>query len=282
MIPPKLNSLRHPNTYSVMRCRNNYFKNFVIPYVVREWNKLSTEIRNSTSYQQFRKSLLSFIKPTCSSLFSIHQPVGVKLLVRLRLGFSHLGDHKFRHNFHDTLNPLCSCSLEPETTSHYLLCCHNFSSARLALMNDLNLIDPTIYQLNETVLANILLYGDSKKSTPVLSDIYLQQNDLMTHSSKSHNYMHALYYLDSIPENAILVTADVVGLYPIIPHEVGLRALREALDKRDGKTIPTEELSKKVEFVLKNNYFEFGNKKNSKSPELQLGLNLPHHTRVFS
>ena len=35
----------------------------------------------------------------------------------------------------------------------------------------------------------------------------------------------------SIPENAILVTADVVGLYPSIPPEVGLKALREILDK---------------------------------------------------
>ena len=56
------------------------------------------------------------------------------------------------------------------------------------------------------------------------------------------------------------MTADVVGLYPSIPHEVGLRALREALDKRDEKTIATEELLKMAEFVLKNNYFEFGNK----------------------
>ena len=66
--------------------------------------------------------------------------------------------------------------------------------------------------------------------------------------------------LVSIPENAILVTADGVGLYPSIPHEVGLRALREGLDKRDKKTIPTEELLTMVEFMLKNNYFEFGTK----------------------
>ena len=37
----------------------------------------------------------------------------------------------------------------------------------------------------------------------------------------------------SIPENAILVTADVLGLYPSIPHEAGLKALREVLDKRE-------------------------------------------------
>ena len=154
-----------------MRCRNNCFKNSFIPYVVREWNRLSTEIRNSTSCQEFRKSLLSFIKATCSSLFSIHDPVSVNLLVRLRLVLSHLREYKFRHNLHGTLNPLCSCSHEPETSSHYLLCCHNFSSVLLSLMNDLHLIDPTISRLNKTALANILLYGDSKKSTSENSKI---------------------------------------------------------------------------------------------------------------
>ena len=79
-----------------------------------------------------------------------------------------------------------------------------------------------------------------------------------------------------------MVTADVVGLYPSIPHEVGLRALREALNKRDEKTIHTEELLKMAEFVLKNNYFEFGNKIKQQISGTKLGVNLSHHTRVFS
>ena len=29
-----------------------------------------------------------------------------------------LREHKFRHNFADTLNPLCSCSFETEDTEH--------------------------------------------------------------------------------------------------------------------------------------------------------------------
>ena len=165
---------------------------------MREWTKLSTEIPNLTSYQQFRKSLLSFIKPTCSTLFSNNHPDGIKLLVRLRLGFSHLREYKFRHNFHDTLN---LCNFEPETTLYYFLCCYSFSSVCSALMNDLNLIDPSISQLNETSSANILLYGDWKKSTSqnskfcrVLPNIYLQQNDLMNPYSKGHTYMHEIYY----------------------------------------------------------------------------------------
>ena len=102
---------------------------------------------------------------------SCSSPSWCQIIISVRLGFSSLRKHKFRHNFHDTLNPLYSCSLEPETTSHYLLCCHNFSSARLTLMNDPNLIGLTISQLNETALANILLYDESKKSTSENSKI---------------------------------------------------------------------------------------------------------------
>ena len=38
-------------------------------------------------------------------------------------------------------------------------------------MNDLNLNDPTISRLNETAPANMLLHGDSKKSTSENSKI---------------------------------------------------------------------------------------------------------------
>ena len=36
--------------------------------------------------------------------------------------------------------------------------------------------------------------------------------------------------LDSTPENAILLTADMMGLYPSTPYDVGLTALTGALD----------------------------------------------------
>ena len=137
---------------------------------MRESNKRSTEFGNSTFNQQFKKSLLSFIKPSSSSLFSIHHPICVKLLVRLRLGFSYLREHKFRHNFHDTLNPLYSCILEPETTSHYLLGCHNFSSTCSTHMNDLNLIDHITSQLNENLLQTYF-YTVIKKKTSQNSKI---------------------------------------------------------------------------------------------------------------
>ena len=44
------------------------------------------------------------------------------------------------------------------------------------------------------------------------------------------DFLDKIKNINAIPENAILVTADVVGLYPSIPHQAGLEALREALD----------------------------------------------------
>ena len=61
----------------------------------------------------------------------------------------------------------------------------------------------------------------------------------------------------NIPDDAILVMADAVGLYPSIPHEFDLKALEDALEKRDSIQISTYELVKMAKFVLQNSYFEF-------------------------
>ena len=48
----------------------------------------------------------------------------------MRLGLSHLADHKFRHNFQDCLEPICSCGQEFQTTTHVLFYYPNFHCAR--------------------------------------------------------------------------------------------------------------------------------------------------------
>ena len=73
----------------------------------------------------------------------------------------------------------------------------------------------------------------------------------------SGHFLEKIKTLRCIPDNALLVTADVVGLYPSIPHQAGLIALKEALDKRLLKKIPTDDLIKMAEFVLSNNFFKF-------------------------
>ena len=74
---------------------------------------------------------------------------------------------------------------------------------------------------------------------------------------KDSNYFKSKIININIPNDALLVTADVVGLCPGISHKAGLSALREALDKITHQEIPTENLIKMAEFVLKNNFFKF-------------------------
>ena len=50
--------------------------------------------------------------------------------------------------------------------------------------------------------------------------------------------------------------ADVLGLCSSIPHELCLKALDEALEKRETIQISTSHLVKMSKFVLQNNYFE--------------------------
>ena len=61
----------------------------------------------------------------------------------------------------------------------------------------------------------------------------------------------------NIPENSILVTADVVGLYPNIPHNAGLKVLTNMLEAKEHKAVSIDDLVKMACFILENNCFEF-------------------------
>ena len=108
-------TLRKPLNIPHYYCRTDTFKNSFFPNVINEWNKLDEEIKCATSFSLFKASLLKMGRPHAKSTFRIDNPVGIRLLVRLRLGLSHLKEHRFRHNFADFVNPLCSCRIEPET-----------------------------------------------------------------------------------------------------------------------------------------------------------------------
>ena len=96
-------------------------------------------------------------RPYPNFTYRIHNPVGIKLLTRLHLGPSHLNDHKFRHNIADCVNPLCSCSIKPETTRFFFLYCHNFLNIRKKLFDKIKLLDETLLQLNNESLLTVLL-----------------------------------------------------------------------------------------------------------------------------
>ena len=73
----------------------------------------------------------------------------------------------------------------------------------------------------------------------------------------SVDFIDKIKNLQNIPERAILVTANEVGLYPSIPHKASLNAFKGSFDSIANKHIPTGNLLKMEEFVSENNYFEF-------------------------
>ena len=74
---------------------------------------------------------------------------------KIRLSLSHLCEHKFRHNFQDTLNPICSCGDDIETAIHYLLHCPNYLDERR-----------TIFKVLEktSMVSELLLFGVSSNN----------------------------------------------------------------------------------------------------------------------
>ena len=160
LIPPLERSHRYPSCFQTFRCRTTFFQNSFLPFAITEWNKLDSDIKSIDSHPMFRKKLLAFIRLLGNDTYGIYHPLGIRLLNRLSLGFSHLREHKFRHNFADTLNPLCSCSLKTEDTGNYFLRCQNNLSFRTTLMNDLNNINTAIAPLNSNDLLRVILYGD--------------------------------------------------------------------------------------------------------------------------
>ena len=88
--------------------------------------------------------------------------------------------------------------------------------------------------------------------------------------------------ISNIPDDAILVTADVVGLYLGIAHELGLKALEEALEKRDSIQISTSDHVKMAKFVLQNNYFEINGETNQQISGAVIGTKFaPPYACIF-
>jgi len=106
------------------------------------------------------------------SVYDVTNNKGVVFLNRLRVGFSHLREHKFRHNFTDTLDPFCNCRTNSlETAEHFVMHCSDYSNDRRVMFNTLFQLDISLIPLNTKTLFFILLYGDSKFSTKQNHDI---------------------------------------------------------------------------------------------------------------
>ena len=98
----------------------------------------------------FRNSMLKTGWPIPKPIYNIHNPTGLTLLNRLRVGLSHLNQHKFNHNFRDCVTPLCPplYCLEIESPFDFFLHCHYFTDIRKTFFNEKLSVDQNT--LNES------------------------------------------------------------------------------------------------------------------------------------
>ena len=101
--------------------------------------------------------------------------------------------------------------------------------------------------------------GMPTEKVPEFLDHHLKQLMKQGESYIKDNgdFLEKLKRVEGIPKGTILVTADVVGLYPSISHDGCLEILRKQYDKFKDKMVPIEDIIKMADFVVKNNLFEF-------------------------
>ena len=75
--------------------------------------------------------------------------------------WSCLSDHKLKHGFIGSPNPMFSCGLDTETACHYLLHCHNFTEKIPFILNTVSRINEDILTtICDTSVVELLLYSN--------------------------------------------------------------------------------------------------------------------------
>ena len=93
LIPVRCTSYttRTESNIPLIKTRHSFFKNSFFLSAIFEWNNLDLSI------SVFKEKIFNFIRPSPNSVFDIRHPKGVKLIIRLRLGLSHLKVHLYRY-----------------------------------------------------------------------------------------------------------------------------------------------------------------------------------------
>ena len=71
------------------------------------------------------------------------------------------------------------------------------------------------------------------------------------------DFLRKVEEMERLGIDEFMFTMDIVALYPSVPQEKAREAMRENLDKRREKKIPTEDLLELSDMILRSNEFQF-------------------------
>ena len=116
---------------------------------------------------KLRNKCDKYTKSTKNTLFGSYNLKRIKYLTRLRVGLSHLDEHKLKNNFQDTLNPFCICGSDAENPCQFLLHCPNFLTERNTFLNKITNIESNILYQADATITKKLLFGNPKYSNEI-------------------------------------------------------------------------------------------------------------------
>ena len=149
------NSLNIPEIFGT----NEMYRQSFLPSAVKVWNKLSLDIRQSTSVNSLKNKLNSTKCPKKPPVYyNLGSRQGQIYHARLRMQSSDLNYHKVKR--HISENMTCACGAIREDPKHYLLFCPKYQNDRSKLTQILDNIDfPP-----ESDMVNNLLHGNPSLS----------------------------------------------------------------------------------------------------------------------
>ena len=142
-------NLRNTNDIQTIHARTDQYYNSFLPSVIRDWNNLTLDTRNSDSLYSFKRNLNNNDRFVPKYFYSGIRKLQI-LHTRLRTGCSSLNHDLFVK--HITDSPLCFCG-DTENTEHYFLSCPLYQNQRI----DLNIAISRYTQ----VTMQVILFGSS-------------------------------------------------------------------------------------------------------------------------
>ena len=149
----------------------------------RQWNKFSTSVQTS------KTKINECIRPE-PKLCCKRDKHGMKRLTQIRVDFSDLRDHRFNHRF-NCPSPTCSCGIEDETTTHFLLSCPRYDELRQTYLSKISQItNSDVSILPKEHLTDLLLYG-SKAYNGISNELILTETILFIYKSERFKHLEA-------------------------------------------------------------------------------------------
>ena len=144
--------LRNDTHLQVPYCRTTTYKNSFVPYTTRLWNSLPREVKDASSYNQFKQKCRDHMlrarhHQTYRRLGNQHSNI---LSCRLRVGWCQLNSTLAKFNI---TTRTCACGAASETVTHFLFNCPLHTAARQELA-------ATVHRLvGQSLSTGVLLHG---------------------------------------------------------------------------------------------------------------------------